>query len=207
MDDRALRELKALYERDRELSGRAARLRSADSEAAELRSRAEAIDAFFSRYPDEESRRRSAVDEAAGELERRRAELDDARRAAAEAHSDDDRVHAANIVRRALDHVAVAESALLRASSAYDDLERDAAELPAELAELEGRAGVSGARELVDWAARTHAELFVELGQLDLQRERVIREANELATMLLGEPTYGSTVSQLAERLLPLARE
>jgi hypothetical protein len=62
-------------------------------------------------------------------------------------------------------------------------------------------------RDLVEWSSHAHAELFVAAGQLDAQRERVIREANELATMLLGEPTYGSTVGQLAERVLPLARE
>jgi hypothetical protein len=62
-------------------------------------------------------------------------------------------------------------------------------------------------RELAEWASRAHAELFVAAGQLDAQRDRVIREANELATMLLGEPTYGATVAQLAQRVLPLARE
>jgi hypothetical protein len=64
-----------------------------------------------------------------------------------------------------------------------------------------------GVRDLVEWASHAHAELFVTARQLDAQRERVIREANELATMLLGEPTYGSSVEQLAERVLPLAGE
>jgi len=65
----------------------------------------------------------------------------------------------------------------------------------------------AGVRELVEWASHAHAELFVAAGQLDAQRDRVIREANELATMLLGEPTYGSSVAQLAQRVLPLAGE
>ena len=34
-----------------------------------------------------------------------------------------------------------------------------------------------------------------------MQRERVIREANELATMLLGEPAYGATVAQALARV------
>ena len=63
----------------------------------------------------------------------------------------------------------------------------------------------NGPRALVEWASHAHAELFVAAGQLDAQRERVIREANELATALLGEPTYGSTLEQLAQRVLPLA--
>jgi len=207
MDGRAVSELRALDERDRTLSERSARLRKADSDAACLRARAEAIDAFFSRYPEEESARRTAVRDAEAELQRRRAELEVARASLTDARSDDERRHAEKAVTRALDHVAVAESALSRAKSAHDELERDAAGLPRELAELEARAGVQGAQALVDWAARTHADLFVELGQIDNQREWVIREANELATMLLGEPTYGSTVSQLAERVLPLAGE
>jgi hypothetical protein len=37
--------------------------------------------------------------------------------------------------------------------------------------------------------------------QLDAQRERIIREANELGTMLLGEPTYGSTAAQVFARV------
>lgn len=201
MDDRALSELQALDERDRDLSERAGRLRQADAEAAELRARAEAIDGFFAGYPEAEATRRAAVRDAEAELERRRAELAEARRLADEARSDDDRAHAAHAVSRGLDHVAVAESSLLRARSALDELERDAAALPDELVELERRAGVTGTHALVDWAARTHAELFVELGQIDLQRERVVREANELATMLLGEPTYGSTVGQALARV------
>jgi hypothetical protein len=31
---------------------------------------------------------------------------------------------------------------------------------------------------------------------VDMQRERLIREANELASMLTGEATYGSTAAQ-----------
>jgi hypothetical protein len=58
-----------------------------------------------------------------------------------------------------------------------------------------------GPRALVEWASRAHAELFVGARQIDAQRERVIREANELASMVLGEPTYGSSVSQALSRV------
>jgi hypothetical protein len=54
---------------------------------------------------------------------------------------------------------------------------------------------------LIDWASRAHAELFVAAGQIDVQRERIIREANELASMLLGEPTYLTTVAQALTRV------
>src|SRR5205809_779704 len=70
--------------------------------------------------------------------------------------------------------------------------EETAERLTRELPELEARARSMGAPDddLVEWAAGKHAELFVALGQLDTHRERVIREVNELATSLLGEPTF-----------------
>jgi len=72
---------------------------------------------------------------------------------------------------------------------------------PAPRATARSGAAVSGARALIDWASQRHAELFVEAGQIDAQRERVIREAHELASMLLGEPTYGATVEQALARV------
>jgi chromosome segregation ATPase len=206
VDERALNELRGLAELDATLSERAAALRELDRQVTGLRSRAEAIDAFFGAYPDEETRRRRELQEAENELERRRAELSDAQRRLEEAHDDEGRAHAEHAVARALDHIAVAESRGLRAQSAYDELEREATTLPAELDQLEARArGVPGVRQpggsLVDWASHAHSELFVAAGQVDTQRERVIREANELASMLLGEPTYGSTVAQALARV------
>jgi hypothetical protein len=100
----------------------------------------------------------------------------------------------------------VAEDRLARAQSGYDALERDAAALPPELAELETRARAVTdvpplGSSLVEWASQAHAEVFVAAGQIDVQRERVIRESNELASMLLGEPTYGATVAQALARV------
>ena len=64
-----------------------------------------------------------------------------------------------------------------------------------------GRQPGEGPRALIDWSSHAHAELFVATRQLDAQRERIIREANELATMLLGESTYGSTTAQILARV------
>jgi chromosome segregation ATPase len=205
VNDRALADLRSLAARDDELAARAGELRAHDAEAARIRERAEAIDAFFDAYPAEDDLLRAAVREAEADVARRRGELAKAEAALAES---DDPEHAEKAVRRARDHIAVAESALLRARSAHDELERAAAELPLELTALEDQAGAHGTRELIAWAAARHAELFVELGQIDMQRERVIREANELASMLLGDSTHGSTVAQaLAKVVGPLARE
>jgi chromosome segregation ATPase len=201
VDERAVTELRGLAAQDAELSARASALRELDERVAALRARVEAIDAFFAVYPEEELRRRAELDEALGELVGRQKELTVAKRRLAEAHDEEELSHAEHAVTRALDHVAVAESRIERAQSSYDELERDAAALPGELAELELRAREVPdvpplGSSLVEWASRAHAELFVAAGQIDVQRERVIREANELASMLLGEPTYGATVAQ-----------
>jgi chromosome segregation ATPase len=216
---RAVDDLRELARRDEHLAAEADRLRELDGQVAALRATAEAIDAFFAAYPEEETRRRAAVAEAESELDRRREELTAAEAVLATATDDDERSHAERGVERARDHVAVAETAVERARAAAHELERDASRLPSEVPQLEERAHAiaaevphmpaapAGPRALVGWASHAHAELFVAAGQLDAQRERVIREANELASMLLGEPTYGSTVAQLAKRVGPFARE
>jgi hypothetical protein len=209
VDERALDDLRALAERDRALEEQGAALRAADAEVARIRRRAEEIAAFFSLYGDEEARRRDELRAAEQELAERRGELAEAEAEAARAPDEEQRELAEKAVGRARDHVSVAGARVDRASAAATELETGAAAFQAELPELDHAArGVQGARvpagDLVAWASHAHAELFVALGQLDLQRERLIREANELASALTGEATYGSTAAQAlarAERL------
>ncbi len=203
MDNRAIAELRDLALRDLELAAGAADLRRRDLEVSEIRARAEAIDAFFADYPDDDAHRRSAVAAAKEELERRRGELEQADVQLARAREEDARIHAQHAVDRARDHIAVAETSLHRAETDLAELEREAGALPDELSELERRADATekGARGLIEWASRRHAELFVAAGQIDTRRERLIREAHELASMLLGEATYGMTVAQALERV------
>lgn len=206
-------DLRELDRYDAELGARAERLSAADAGVAEVRTRAEAIAGFFAAYPHEDDRLRRATADTEHELDRRRRERAEAQAAVDAAHDEEARRHAAHALERADDHIAVAEANLARAREAHDHLEREAAALPAELERLEARAREiaaetpevpepgSGPQGLVDWASRAHAALFVGAGSVDSQRERVIREANELATMLLGEPTYGSTVAQARARV------
>ena len=206
MDERAVNELRRLADLDAVLTAGSSRLRGLDGEIAAIRARAEAIDAFFAAYPEEESRRSAELEEAEHELARRREELARAEHSLAAASDAEARIHAEHAVARALDHIAVGEARIARAQAAADDLERDALELPRELNELEARARAVPdvpqlGSSLVEWASHAHAELFVATGQVDVQRERVIREANELASMLLGEPTYGATVAQALARV------
>jgi chromosome segregation ATPase len=212
MDERALAELHDLRSRDDELTSRRERLRELDSAVADLRSRAEAIDAFFVVYPDEEARRRGQLDDARAQLERRVAERAEAARELEQARDEEARELARRAVARADDHVATATGRVEEAERARAELEQEAAELPHELPELEARAasvaaeaGLAapgrGPRELTEWASHARAELFVTAGQVDAQRDRIVREANELASMLIGEPTYGSTVAQALGRV------
>jgi chromosome segregation ATPase len=212
VDDRALNDLRGLANRDAELAAQAARLRELDASVAELRAAAEAVDLFFARYPAEDTARREAVHAAESELEDRRDQLREAESTLAEASDDVAHSHAQHAVDRARDHITVADAALARARAAHDELEREAAALPSRVPDLEEQAAAiaaevpdipppgEGPRALAEWASRTHAELFVAAGQIDTQRERMIREANELASMLTGEPTYGSTAAQALAR-------
>jgi hypothetical protein len=53
----------------------------------------------------------------------------------------------------------------------------------------------------IGWGDRAHAALFVVRGGLDTERERVVREANELAASALGEPVSATSVAGVRERL------
>jgi hypothetical protein len=202
VDDRALSELGELARRDAELAARAAEIRARDAEVIALRRRAEAIDAFLATLAAEDERRRAAVASALAELARRRDELKGAEADLARARDEEARFHAQHAVDRAHDHIAIATKNLVRAEALVAELEREAIELPGELAAIKRQsgAGVDGAPALIDWAAGEHAELFVAAGQIDAQRELVIREASELASMLLGEETFGVTVAQILAR-------
>jgi len=205
MDERALADLRALAERDEDLARQAARLHELDAEVAAIRHRAGAIATFFRMYGAEEAQRRSETAAADAELSQRRDELTSAEEAFGRAPDEVARAHAERSVERARDHVVVAEARVARAKAAETELEGEAAAAQSELPTLDARArAVEGvpapAGDLDEWASRAHAALFVAAGQLDGQRERVIREANELASMLLGEATFGSTATQALAR-------
>jgi len=209
----ALDEIQRLAELDAELAAEAGRLRRLGDEAEAVRARAAAIDAFFGGYADEETRRRATTAAARADLTRREEESARARDDLAVARKDEERAVAERAVARAEDRVAVARARVARAAEAEAELEREAAERAAEVPSLEHRAAEvasqlrdlprapTGPKELLEWASRARANLFVAVRQLDAQRDRVIREANELGSMLLGEPLYGSTPAQVERRI------
>jgi len=213
VDERALEEVRRLAAIDAELAARTDRLRELGDEVEAVRARAEATEAFFGGYPEAVERRRTATAEARDDRARREAELAAARAELDAVRKEEERASAERAVRRSEDRLAVAEARVARAAEAEADLEREAARLTAEIPELERRAAAvssqladlpaapSGPQELVEWASRARANLFVIARQLDAQRDRVIREANELGSMLLGEPLYGSTTAQVERRI------
>jgi predicted nucleic acid-binding Zn-ribbon protein len=54
---------------------------------------------------------------------------------------------------------------------------------------------------LDEWASRVHASLLVVRGQLEGERDRLVREANELGSAVLGEQVAGSSVALVRRRL------
>ena len=73
-------------------------------------------------------------------------------------------------------------------------LHRRAGEIAAQLAErpglpeAAGRAPGNSLEELIDWATEARAALLVARSNLAAQRDAVIRQANELGALVLGEP-------------------
>jgi hypothetical protein len=208
VDARAVDELRELERQDAELAAEGERLHALDAEVGLVRGRAEEIEVFFAGYPEAEERLRTAFTAATEEVASRRAELSEAERAAAGAGDDDARLAAERAVSRARDHLDAAEARVVRASEEHAAHKHAAAAATAELTQLAARAaradhGAPGGtpRELADWASAVHASLFVAAGQVDMQRDSLIREANELATMLLGEATFGSNAAQALSRV------
>jgi translation initiation factor IF-2 len=199
-------ELRELVRRDRDEAKESERLHSLDAEVAELRRRGEAIGAFFTTERDEEQRLRLVEQEARREAERRAAEVLEAEAELARVDSETERMHAEQRLQRARDHTEIAARAGERAAEERSAFERTAEELTRELPQLEQRAHELAHEipselpapngDLIDWASRAHAALFVAASQVDARRERVVREANELATAVLGESIYGSTPEQ-----------
>jgi hypothetical protein len=58
--------------------------------------------------------------------------------------------------------------------------------------------GIAG---VLEWAASAHAAVLVVRSGLETERERVVREANELASSVLGEPLYATSVAAVRRRL------
>jgi chromosome segregation ATPase len=202
--------LRSLVRAEEGEAAESARLHRLDGEVAELRARVEALAAFFATASDEERLLREAEDDARAVVARRRAELAHAEAELERTTGDVDQELVRLRVERARDHVDVAVHELERTAEERVAFDRRATELTRELPRLHELAAELTAEipdaappgdDLIEWASQNHAALFVAAGQVDTRRERLIREANELATSILGESTHGSTPAQALARV------
>jgi len=192
----------------------------------EIRARAERLELLLESVPGEiatldrsEAEARDARSEAGAAVasaESRVAELEQGRRAtpetraAAERDLERSRATAADATAR-LERLVGDRVALVQAESAARadalDLARDANDVSSRIQEV-ARVSRSGRQapgrelgQLVEWGSRVHAALFVVRGQLEGERDRLVREANELGGAVLGEQLAGSNVALVRRRL------
>jgi DNA repair exonuclease SbcCD ATPase subunit len=194
---------------------------------AEVRGRAVDLQELFARLPEEREAAAQAVQEseealadAQESLRRAEEEL-----AASQAAGDAERIAAARRFEvRARDHLHIAERKADSAREHASELEAWAQAGRRETAELEGRAreltavleerpGLAdaaggpgmGPEGVAEWGTQARAALLVARSQLAAERDAVVRQANELGTVLLGEaipPTSAAAVTRRVEREL-----
>ena len=169
----------------------------------ELRARAASTAELLARLPGERERAERARSEAAAELDAARAGLD-----AAGAEDADAARAALGLAERRLEDAEGAAAAVEREAGAAEAergcVDADALAAAERLGRLERvheveppRPGLAGA---LDWTSRARAAVFVVRSGLEQERERIVREAEELGVALLGEQVY--TVRALVDRLL-----
>jgi len=185
-----------------------------------VRARVGKLEAFAARLPAEGEAR-------AAELERSRAEASAAQRVLEEAEAavlaagPENAQEAKRFRVRARDRASVADRRVVEATKAAEDLENRVAEATIEghelhaharelAAELRGRPRIAedagkeprpGLDGVEAWSEIARASLFVARGQLSAEREAVIRQANELGALALGEPLSAMGTSALTRRV------
>ena len=213
-------------ERDDERLARAiADVATLAGDVEDVRDRAARLAAFLDGVPLERQSAAAAVAAAREELASRRRDVERAEAELArvgERSRDDEAVAAARRAAvRARDAAGMAERKLERALEAAEALERDVAEAERDVPDVEHRARElrerlaaiprlsrealapppAGLDAVAGWAARARAGLFVVRGALESERERVVRQANELYASAVGEPSYAASVALVRERL------
>jgi chromosome segregation ATPase len=219
-DEQALDFARELARADEDAAATLAELVELAAEVEALRVRAAGLADRVARLPGEQEAARTAVEDAEREVARRRETA-----AAAEAVSraaDDDRARAAaNALTRAADGLRMAERRLVAARADDDRLRAEELAAAGEAAALTERAravaaglhersalaaAASGPPEddlasVAAWATNARAALFVARGQLASQRDQLLRQANELAAAVLGEPVPASSAAAVVRRV------
>jgi len=224
MQDRRLAFIRELEQADEVVAAVLTELDELYAACEGVRKRALELEAFFVRLPAEHAAAARAGEEARARLDESRAAAgraaDEVR--AAEAAGDDERLAAARrfhvrardavhsgerLLREAEEHSAQLEAQVDAAGDEAQVLARRARELAAALAErprLAAEAGAppeEGLAGIAEWGTRARAALLVARGQLAGEREVVVRQANELGALVLGEPLTATSAAGVVRRV------
>jgi len=224
MPDRRLAFIRELEQADEAAAAVLTELDELYAACEAVRRRALELEAFFVRLPAERAAAALGAEKARSGLDERRAAAERARDElrAAQAAGDDERLAAARrfdvrardalgtaerLLREAEEQAAQLEAHAEAAGGEAADLARRASELAAALAErprLAVEAGAppgEGLTGLAEWGTRARAALLVARGQLAAERDAVVRQANELGALVLGEPLTATSAAGVARRL------
>lgn len=224
MNDRALAFVHELEQADGAVAAVLTELDDLARETETVCARAVELEAFLIRFPAERERVATALADAKRLADERRAELGHANDelAAAEQGRDAERLaRARRAAGRVRDTARMAERKVESLESDSLRLEQNAAAAERETSDLETQAGTlaerlrtrSGLAEqagaeprpglagVSEWASGARAALFVARGGLAREREALIRQANELGALVLGEPLTASSASTVARRI------
>jgi hypothetical protein len=187
--------------------------------AAQLRDRLEAAPAERAALERSDAEAREARQRAialVSDVERELADVSSRRRRDADA-----RVAAERSLERAREAGAESAARVARLAAERSDLDAAEADGRSEARELAAAARKAAAlidqlprvsetgrhapgddlEQLTDWASRVRAALFVVRGQLEGERDRLVREANELGGAVLGEELAGASVALVRTKL------
>lgn len=224
MQDRRLAFIRELEQADEVVAAVLTELDELYAACEGVRKRALELEAFFVRLPAEHAAAARGGEEARAGLDESRAAAgraaDEVR--AAEAAGDDERLAAARrfhvrardavhsgerLLREAEEHSARLEAQADAAGDEAQVLARRARELAAALAERPRLAAEAGAPPeeglvgIAEWGTRARAALLVARGQLAGEREAVVRQANELGALVLGEPLTATSAAGVVRRV------
>jgi hypothetical protein len=224
MPDRRLAFIRELEQADEAVAAVLTELDELYASCEAVRERALELEAFFVRLPDERAASALAEKEARVAAEEQRAAAARAAQElrAAEAAGDDERLAAARrfdvrardgmgmaerLRREAEEHAARLDAQADAADGEAKELARRAAELAGALAERPRLAAEAGAPPeeslpgIAEWGTRARAALLVSRGQLGAERDAVIRQANELGTLVIGEPLTATSAAGVVRRV------
>lgn len=220
MPEEVLEALAELERADAETGEALARLEGLAAELDAIRATSDEVQAFDALLPSERERLGAELERAAAEQVAAREAMAEAEQAARTAQPDRAR-EAERFLVRARDRVSMAQRRAAEAVSRRDDLENAVAEMTMEADELHARArrlaaelngwsqvaGDAGREPAADldglqaWAEVARAGLFVARGQLASQREGIVRQANEIGAVALGEPLTSASTAVVTRRV------